>query len=85
MYAEAFFENDIVKIIEAGLKCIPQQCQYAEMVRDMVQWRRENPDRWEKTWELVDDKLSLTKDLGHAEVVEVDPVWSRSLNDAQVR
>lgn len=56
MYAEAFFEKDIGKIIEAGLRCIPQQCLYAEMVRDMLQWHRENPDDWQKTWELVDKK-----------------------------
>jgi len=56
MYAEAFFEKDIVKVIEAGLKCIPPQCLYAGMVRDVLQWRRENPDDWEKTWQLVDKK-----------------------------
>jgi hypothetical protein len=56
MYAEAFFEKDVVKVIEAGLKCIPQQCLYAGMVRDMLQWRRENPDDWQKTWQLVDKK-----------------------------
>ncbi len=55
MYAEAFFEKDVIKLIEAGLKCIPQECLYAEMVRDMLRWRRENPN-WEKTWELVDKK-----------------------------
>jgi hypothetical protein len=56
MYAEAFFEKDITKVIEAGLKCIPPQCLYAEMVRDMLRWRRENPADWEKTWQLVDKK-----------------------------
>jgi hypothetical protein len=55
MYAEAFFERDVVKLIEAGLRCIPAECLYAEMVRDMLRWRRENPN-WEKTWELVDKK-----------------------------
>jgi hypothetical protein len=52
MYAEAFFETDPVKLIEAGLRCIPQQSLYAEMVRDVLQWRRENPD-WQKTWQLA--------------------------------
>jgi hypothetical protein len=55
MYAEAFFEKDVFKLIEAGLKCIPAECLYAEMVRDMLRWHRENPN-WEKTWELVDKK-----------------------------
>ena len=36
MYAEAFFEDDPVKIVEAGLKCIPAESQYAECIRDVL-------------------------------------------------
>lgn len=56
MYSESFFENDLRKLVEAGLACIPAESQYAEMVRDMLQWSAENPDDWEKTWSLVDEK-----------------------------
>lgn len=56
MYAAAFFEKDIRKIIQAGLKCIPAESQYAEMVRDMLRWRGENPDDWQKTWALAQRK-----------------------------
>ena len=52
MYAEAFFERDLFKVIDAGLACIPPDSQYAEMVRDMVRWHRERPDDWQKTWAL---------------------------------
>lgn len=52
MYAEAFFEKDFAKIIEAGLACIPAESQYAEMVRDLVRWHRESPDDWQKAWAL---------------------------------
>lgn len=50
MYAAAFFERDIGKVIAAGLACIPADSQYAGMVRDLVQWHRENPGDWEATW-----------------------------------
>ncbi len=56
MYAEAFFESDPVKLAEAGLKCIPAQSQYAEMVRDMLRWYREDPDDWQKAWKLAQKK-----------------------------
>ena len=56
MYAEAFFEDDILKIIDAGLKAIPKDSQYAEMVRDIVAWYKENPDDWEATWKLCQKK-----------------------------
>jgi len=52
MYAEAFFESDVHKVIAAGLACIPAESQYAEMVRDMVRWHKENPGDWQKAWAL---------------------------------
>jgi hypothetical protein len=59
MYSEAFFENDIEKIILAGLKCIPEDSQYAECIRDVLGWYKENPDNWQKTWQLIEDKYNL--------------------------
>ncbi len=43
MYAEAFFEKNPIKLIQAGLKCIPAESMYAGMVRDMLQWHPKNP------------------------------------------
>jgi hypothetical protein len=65
MYAEAYFESDMVKLVEAGLKCIPADSQYAEMVRDMLAWCKENPD-WEKTWQLVEDKYHKDPKYTHS-------------------
>jgi hypothetical protein len=59
MYAAAFFENDPAALVEAGLKCIPPQSQYAECVRDILRWCKENPDNWEATWKLINDKYHL--------------------------
>jgi len=56
MYAEAFFEDDPVKLVEAGLKCIPAKSQYAECIRDVMAWHKQNPRDWEKTWELIEAK-----------------------------
>lgn len=56
MYAEAFFEPDPVKIVEAGLRCIPAGSQYAEAIRDTLRWSRTYPDDWQKTWNLIEEK-----------------------------
>jgi hypothetical protein len=56
MYAEAFFEDDMVKIVRAGLNCIPAESQYAEMVRDMLAWYKKNPDDWQQTWHWLEEK-----------------------------
>ena len=56
MYAEAFFETDMERIVEAGLACIPAQSQYAECVRDVLKWYKADPDDWQKTWDLIEEK-----------------------------
>ena len=56
MYAEAFFEDDPLKIVQAGLKCIPADSQYAECIRDTITWYQMHPDDWEKTWQLIEEK-----------------------------
>ncbi|MCB1127150.1 MAG: ADP-ribosylglycohydrolase family protein [Verrucomicrobiae bacterium] len=56
MYAEAFFESDPVEIVRAGLKAIPAESQYAEMVRDLLAWHQADPVDWEQTWRLCQKK-----------------------------
>ena len=56
MYAEAFFESDPVKIVQAGLKCIPPESQYAETIRDVLAWHAESPDDWQAVWEKINEK-----------------------------
>ena len=65
MYAEAFFTDDVVKIIEAGLRCIPKESQYAEMVRDMLRWQEKNPDDWQKTWQWIEEKYHKNPKYQH--------------------
>ena len=62
MYAEAFFEEDMEKIVRAGLKCIPQGSQYAECIRDVLAWYKQHPDSWQKTWQLIEAKYQDNPD-----------------------
>jgi len=59
MYAEAFFEDDPVKIVEAGLKCIPKGSQYHECISDVLKWHAADQDDWQKTWQLINEKYHL--------------------------
>ncbi len=54
--AEAFFESDPTKLLEAGLAEIPADCDYARCIRDVMQWHQQWPDDWEKTHEQIDAK-----------------------------
>ena len=66
MYAAAFFETDPVKIIRAGLAAIPRDCQYAEMVRDMLAWRRDATGDWEAAWRKCQEKYRLDPEYQQA-------------------
>ncbi len=70
MYAEAFFEKDPVKLVEAGLRCIPEGSQYAECIRDVLAWFRENPDNWEATWQRIEDKYQKNPAYRRASCVQ---------------
>ena len=79
MYAEAFFESDPVKLVKAGLKCIPAKSRYAEMVRDCLKWYKEDPSDWEKAWKKIDEKY------GHEGGCKAQPdVIEATLNGAQI-
>ncbi len=76
MYAEAFFKNDISKIIAAGLAAIPAQSQYAETIMDVVKWHKENPKDWQKTWQLIEDKYNLNHDYRKFSCSGTDPSFN---------
>jgi len=62
MYAEAFFEDDMEKIVRAGLECVPQSSQFAECIRDVLAWYKQDPGDWQKTWQLIEDKYQDNPD-----------------------
>ena len=66
MYAEAFFEKDIHKIIQAGLACVPEGSQFHECISDVIEWYRQNPDNWQTTWDLIQAKYQDNPDYRRA-------------------
>ena len=56
MYSDAFFESDREKIVRYGLRAIPAWSTYAQTIRDVLRWHRENPNDWQATWQKIQDK-----------------------------
>jgi hypothetical protein len=56
MYTQAFFAKNVREVVEHGLKAIPAQSLYAQLVHDVIQWHDENPNDWLKTWHLLQAK-----------------------------
>lgn len=56
MYSAAYFENDPVKVVEAGLAAIPADSNYAKTVADVLDAYKKDPSDWRKAWQLIEDK-----------------------------
>lgn len=50
MYAAAFIEKDISKVIEAGLAVVPTESQFYKAIRDAVSYHKESPDDLDAAW-----------------------------------
>ena len=59
MYAEAFFEKNPARIVNAGLRCIPKDSQYYRCISDVLRWYSKYPDNWMRVWNLIDQKYRL--------------------------
>jgi len=84
MYAEAFFESDPEKIVQAALRCIPAASQYAECIRDVLEWHRRNPADWQKTWQLIEEKYQKNPAYRRASCNKSDYNIDAKINGAYV-
>jgi hypothetical protein len=60
LYAEAFFEKDILKVVEKALCSIPAESDYAKIIRDVIQLRTANPADWRASWKVLEEKWGKT-------------------------
>lgn len=56
LYAEAYFESDIPKIIEKALRSLPETSDYSKIVKDVVILHQHYPDDWRAAWAELEAK-----------------------------
>lgn len=56
LYAEAYFENDISKIIDKALLSLPAESDYAKIVKDVVLLHKQYPTDWRAAWNELEAK-----------------------------
>mgnify|MGYP001203894007 FL=1 len=76
MYAAAFFEKDINKLIEIGLKELPANGRYAQTVRDMMALHKKYPNNWQAAWKEMAKKYYID------EPDMTKTIWNANLNGA---
>ncbi len=76
MYAAAFFETDINKLIQIGLDELPPNGRYAQTIRDMIALHQKYPDKWQDAWKDMAEKYYVT------EPDMTKTIWNANLNGA---
>jgi hypothetical protein len=56
MYAAAFFNEETDKIVSAGLAVLPEESEYARLLRDVLSWWQSSPNDWKLVWEKIHEK-----------------------------
>jgi hypothetical protein len=72
LYAEAFFEKDIRKIIEKALTSLPAGSDYSKIIRDVLALKDKNPGDWRAVWKSVEDKWGKTHICTAGEAFNID-------------
>ena len=57
MYAQAFFEPNVIELISRGLEAIPSSSRTAAVVRDVLEWYREDANDGALDWRGIRRKL----------------------------
>jgi ADP-ribosylglycohydrolase len=55
MISAAFFEKDVNKLVQMAIDAVPNEGPFAEGIRDVVKWHKENDD-WRVTRKMIHDK-----------------------------
>ena len=61
LYAEAYFENDIPKIIDKALLSIPAESDYSKIVNDVKLLHQQYPTDWRAAWAELEAKWGKVK------------------------
>ena len=82
MYTLAFTSSDIHYVVSEALKSVPSQSRFHKVITDVIQWHKQHPDDWKRTWFEIEKKWS--EDIGCPEGVFVPFNIDASVNAAYV-
>jgi len=61
MYSLAFVYNDIDFIVNEALTTIPPESEFHQCITDVIQWHKQFPNDWKRTWFEVQKKWTYVK------------------------
>jgi hypothetical protein len=72
LYSEAFFESDILKIIEKALSSIPAESDYSRIVKDVIKLHQQYPSDWQAAWKELEAKWGDVDICGAGSTFNID-------------
>ncbi len=73
MYAAAYFEDEnVLHVIQEGLRCIPPESTYHQCISDVIHWHAEHPDDWLAVWHKIEEKWQTDEDCLPNNPVNID-------------
>jgi hypothetical protein len=76
MYAAAFFETDVAKLVDAGTAALPPGSRFATTVEEMKRLHRLHPGDWRKA------RHEIAARYYRDEPLETKTIWNANLNGA---
>lgn len=65
----AFIEKDIERILEKGLSYIPEDCEYAKVVRAVIGFYKEHPRTWRDCYKYISENYGYDKYPGNCHII----------------
>lgn len=72
LYAEAYFETDIAKIIDKALLSIPVESDYSKIVKDVILLHQHYPEDWRSAWAELESKWGKVQICGAGTSFNID-------------
>lgn len=65
----AFVEPDLEKVLEKALAYIPEDCEYAKVVRAVTAYYKEHPDNWRDCFQYIYENFGYDKYPGNCHII----------------
>ena len=75
----AFVERDIAAVLEKALSFIPQDCEYARVVRAVAEFHRQHPEDWRACFRFVYENYGYDKYPGNCHIIPNAAVMALSM------
>jgi len=72
LYAEAYFDNNINRIIDKALLSIPAESDYSKIVKDVILLHQQYPSDWRAAWAELEAKWGKVQICGAGSTFNID-------------